>query len=172
MGIDFSGQRDRQRHSRSSVAPLAYDQYQRRQLPAEGEAQGRGVDAGGRRTGHGRGGRMIPAMPTQVPTPRLRLKRAFGWFAAGLEVATALPLLSDAAFKLYMFLCLNVDRYSARMVWEPAELAHLLHRDGESVSDSLRELCRRGISIRHPPAAGRYAKDRLSVEICKSLLAV
>lgn len=109
---------------------------------------------------------MIPAMPTQVPTPRLRLKRAFGWFAAGLEVATALPLLSDAAFKLYMFLCLNVDRYSARMVWEPAELAHLLHRDGESVSDSLQELCRRGICIRHPPAAGRFAKDRLSVEIC------
>ena len=35
-----------------------------------------------------------------IPAPRLRLKRPTGWFAAGQEVATALPLLSDAAFKL------------------------------------------------------------------------
>jgi len=49
-------------------------------------------------------------IPAQVPAPRLRLKRASGWFAAGAEVETALPLLSDAAFKLYMFLCLHVDR--------------------------------------------------------------
>jgi hypothetical protein len=105
-------------------------------------------------------------IPAQVPAPRLRLKRASGWFAAGVEVETALPLLSDAAFKLYMFLCLHVDRYSARMVWEPMELAQFLQRDGESLTHSLRELCRRGICIRHPPAAGRFAKDRISIEIC------
>jgi len=62
-------------------------------------------------------------MPAQAPAARLRLKRSSGWFAAGLEVSTALPLLSDAAFKLYMFLCLNVDRRSARMIWAPTELA-------------------------------------------------
>ena len=45
-----------------------------------------------------------------MPEPRLRLKRSTGWFAAGREIATALPMLSDAAFKLYVFLCLNVDR--------------------------------------------------------------
>ena len=54
-----------------------------------------------------------------IPAPRLRLKRSSGWFAAGQEMATALTLLSDAAFKLYVFLCLNVDRHSARMVGEP-----------------------------------------------------
>jgi hypothetical protein len=101
MGVDLSGQRDRQRDSRSSVAPLAHHQHQGRELPAEGQAQGRGVDAAGRRAGHRRRWRMIPA-------PRLRLKRPTGWFAAGQEVATALPLLSDAAFKLYVFLCLNL----------------------------------------------------------------
>jgi hypothetical protein len=105
-------------------------------------------------------------MPAQVPASRLRLKRSSGWFAAGLEVATALPLLSDAAFKLYIFLCLNVDRHSARMVWEPMELATLLHRDCPSVTDSLQELCRRGVCIRRPAAAGRFTTDRLSVEIC------
>jgi len=37
-----------------------------------------------------------------IPAARLRLKRPTGWFAAGQEVATALPMLSDAAFKLYV----------------------------------------------------------------------
>jgi hypothetical protein len=101
-----------------------------------------------------------------IPAPRLRLKRSTGWFAAGEEMATALPLLSDAAFKLYVFLCLNVNRHSARMVWEPMELANLLQRDRQSVTDALEELCRREVCIRHPDADGRIALDRLSVEIC------
>lgn len=101
-----------------------------------------------------------------IPAPRLRLKKSTGWFAAGQEVATALPLLSDAAFKLYVFLCLNVDRHSARMAWEPMKLAKLLQRDRQSVTDALEELCRRQVCIRHPDAAGRIVPDRLSVEIC------
>jgi|ERR1700688_1608250 hypothetical protein len=111
---------------------------------------------------------MMPgAIPApQIPAPRLRLKRAFGWFAAGLEVATALPMLSDAAFKLYIFLCLNVDRHSARMVWEPRELAQLLQRDCQSVTEALQELCRRGVCVRRTAAAGRFPKDRISIEIC------
>jgi hypothetical protein len=72
-----------------------------------------------------------------IPMSRLRLKRSTGWFAAGQEMATALPLLSDAAFKLYVFLCLNVNRHSARGVWEPMELANLLQRDRRSVNDAL-----------------------------------
>src|SRR5260370_16939544 len=101
-----------------------------------------------------------------MPEPRLRLKRPTGWFAAGREMATALPILSDAAFKLYVFLCLNVDRYSARMVWEPMELANLLQRDRQSVTDALEELCRCQVSIRHPDVAGRIPPDRLSLPTC------
>lgn len=101
-----------------------------------------------------------------IPAPRLRLKRSTGWFAAGQEMAAALTLLSDAAFKLYVFLCLHVDRHSARLVWEPMELANLLQRDRQSVTDALEELCRREVCIRHPDADGRIALDRLSVEIC------
>jgi hypothetical protein len=101
-----------------------------------------------------------------IPAPRLRLKRATGWFAAGQEMATALPMLSDAAFKLYVFLCLNVDRHSARMVWEAIELAKRLHCDRQRVTDSLEELCHREVCIRHPDVHGRVAPDRLSVEIC------
>ena len=96
-----------------------------------------------------------------MPASRLRLKRPTGWFAAGQEVAAALPLLSDAAFKLYVFLCLNVNRHSARKVWEPMELANLLQRDRPSMTDALEELCRREVCIRHPDAEGRIA-----IEIC------
>jgi len=84
-----------------------------------------------------------------IPLPRLRLKRSTGWFAAGQEMAAALPLLSDPAFKLYVFLCLNVDRHSAPMAWEPVELANLLQRDRQSVTDSLEELCRKKV-LRSP----------------------
>ena len=101
-----------------------------------------------------------------IPLPRLRLKRSTGWFAAGQEMAAALPLLSDAAFKLYVFLCLNVDRHSARMAWEPMELANLLQRDRQSVTAALEELCRKKVCVRHPDADGRLAPDRLCVEIC------
>jgi hypothetical protein len=101
-----------------------------------------------------------------IPLPRLRLKKSTGWFAAGQEMATALPLLSDAAFKLYVFLCLNVDRHSARMVWEPIGLANLLQRDRKSVTDALEELCWKKVCVRHPDADGRLAPDRLCVEVC------
>src|ERR1017187_2396924 len=101
-----------------------------------------------------------------IPAPRLRLKRSTGWFAAGQEMATALTLLSEAAFKLYVFLCLHVDRHSARLLWEPMELANRLQRDRPRVTDALEELGRREVCIRHPDADGRVALDRLSVEIC------
>jgi len=41
---------------------------------------------------------------------RLQLKQPTGWFAAGREVACALQLLSDAAFKLFVWLCLQAER--------------------------------------------------------------
>jgi hypothetical protein len=96
-----------------------------------------------------------------IPAPRLRLKRPAGWFAAGQEMAAALPLLSDAAFRLYVFLCLRVNRHSARMIWEPMEVANLLQRDRESVTEALEELCRREVCLRYP-----LALDRFCVEIC------
>jgi hypothetical protein len=95
-----------------------------------------------------------------IPVPRLRLKRSTGWFAAGHEMATALPMLSDAAFKLYVYLCLNVKRHNATMAWEPVELAERLQRDSRNVSNSLEELCRREVCIHH------HAADRPWVEIC------
>jgi hypothetical protein len=101
-----------------------------------------------------------------IPMRRLRLKRSTGWFAAGEEMAAALTMLSDAAFKLYVWLCLNVDRHSGRMVWEAIELAHQLQCDRQSVILALEELCRRHVCMQLPTADGTIAKDRLSIEIC------
>ena len=106
-----------------------------------------------------------------IPISGLRLKRPTGWFAAGQEVATALPMLSDAAFKLYVFLCLNVDRHTARMVWEAIDLADLLHHDRQSVTDSLEELCRREVCIRHPDARPGCSRSALGRDL-RPLLAL
>ncbi len=90
---------------------------------------------------------------------RLRLKHSTGWFAAGREVAAALELLSDAAFKLYLYLCLNADRHTGQMVCQSAELARVLHRGPEKVIASLEELRRRQV------CTVEDGSDRLMVEI-------
>ena len=90
----------------------------------------------------------------------LRLKKSSGWFAAGQEVATALELLSDAAFKLYMYVCLRAERRSARIVCQPSEWAIALQCEPHRIADSLEELCHRQVCRQVPVAAG------LVVEIC------
>ena len=47
--------------------------------------------------------------------PAGKLKHPSGWFAAGREVSRALGLLSDGAFRLYIYLCLNADRRTGQM---------------------------------------------------------
>jgi hypothetical protein len=44
-----------------------------------------------------------------MTSARMRLKSAAGWFAAGREVAEAMGLLSDTAFKLFIWLaCMRI----------------------------------------------------------------
>jgi hypothetical protein len=73
--------------------------------------------------------------------PRLRLKKATGWFAAGREVRTALSVLSAEAFRLYLYLCLNAERSTGRMAWQPEEIADVFRCAREVVSAALEELC-------------------------------
>ena len=64
---------------------------------------------------------------------RLILKQPTGWFAAGREVAQALEMLSDGAFKLYMHLCLEADRHTGRVGIKPAELMRILRKDAAAI---------------------------------------
>ena len=72
--------------------------------------------------------------------PRLVLKQPTGWFAAGREVAQAVTLLSDGAFKLYLHLCLQADRHTAQMVLNTAEWMKVLGKDPAWIEACLSEL--------------------------------
>ncbi|HUO28558.1 MAG TPA: hypothetical protein VMU80_05040 [Bryobacteraceae bacterium] len=80
--------------------------------------------------------------------PRLRLKHAAGWFAAGREVAEAMGLLSDAAFKVFFWLCLHAERGSGRLLVEPKTIARSVGKTEAEIVAILGdlfqgEICRR-----------------------------
>lgn len=70
----------------------------------------------------------------------LRLKNPTGWFAAGKEVAQALTVLSDSAFKLFMWICLNADRGLGAIRMEPSEIARILGKTEVEIQANLRDL--------------------------------
>ena len=71
---------------------------------------------------------------------RLILKEPAGWFAAGREFAQALTLLSDGAFKLYVYACLRANRHTGRMGATLNELARALEKAPEVIATDLAEL--------------------------------
>ena len=77
--------------------------------------------------------------------PPPRLKHPTGWFAAGSEVARAMALLSDGAFKLYVHLCLNANRRTGRLSAEHGGLAKACRKSRRSVVTYLEELKRNGV---------------------------
>jgi hypothetical protein len=77
--------------------------------------------------------------------PRFHLKQASGWFAAGREIAWAATLLSDAGFKLFVWLCLHADRSRGSISATVSELAHALGRTGAEISQALEELVHKGV---------------------------
>ena len=76
---------------------------------------------------------------------RLRLKRKSGWFAAGQEVDCALQLLSDGAFKLFIWVCLHAERSRGAVSVTPAELSRTLGKTEHDICLALEELERRGV---------------------------
>jgi len=76
---------------------------------------------------------------------RLILKQPKGWFAAGREFAQALVLLSDGAFRLYVYTCLTAHRYTGRLSIKHGDLAQALAKDPETVFGLLQELQDRGV---------------------------
>jgi hypothetical protein len=86
------------------------------------------------------------------PAP-LRLKHASGWFAAGREVAEALTLLSDAAFKLFLWLCLHADRSRGALRLDLREIAPLLDKTETEIAALMEDLFLQGICR---PAGGGF----------------
>jgi hypothetical protein len=80
-----------------------------------------------------------------MSAPQLVLKQKTGWFAAGREIQNAMRLLSDSAFKLYVWLCLNADRRTGTIRVESASLSALLDVETRWITAGLAELRQRGV---------------------------
>jgi hypothetical protein len=70
----------------------------------------------------------------------LVLKNLRGWFAAGAEVQKAMTLLSDGAFKLFMYLCLNARRDTATLEGSLTQLAKNVKKGQHTLRLYLREM--------------------------------
>jgi hypothetical protein len=71
---------------------------------------------------------------------RLTLKHPTGFFAAGCEMRDALTLLSDGAFKIYVYVCLHADRRTAQLRFRMAELSQATGHSTRSLTTYLEEL--------------------------------
>jgi hypothetical protein len=78
---------------------------------------------------------------------RFQLKQPTGWFAAGREVACALQLLSDATFKVFLWLCLHAERSRGAVTATPAEIAQALGKAENQIRVCLQELHRQGVCV-------------------------
>jgi hypothetical protein len=80
----------------------------------------------------------------------MRLKSATGWFAAGREVAEAMGLLSDTAFKLFIWLCLHADRSRGTIAAGPKAIAGALGKTEGEITQNLDDLFQLEICRRRP----------------------
>ena len=75
----------------------------------------------------------------------LTLKKPRGWFAAGAEIEKAMTILSDGAFKLFVYLCLNARRDTATLEISQTELARNLKKGQQTLRCYFREMQTAGI---------------------------
>jgi hypothetical protein len=80
-----------------------------------------------------------------MSTPRLILKQPTGWFAAGREFAQALTLLSDGAFKLYVYACLRAGRHTGCLRATVEELAKAVRQTPSVTAMNVDELERQSV---------------------------
>jgi hypothetical protein len=85
---------------------------------------------------------------------RLILKRPSGWFAADQSFVEALELLSEGAFKLYVYACLQADRHTGRIVLEHARITRVLRQCPDRIVRHLNELTQCGVFHVNPGIPG------------------
>jgi hypothetical protein len=75
----------------------------------------------------------------------MKLKNARNWFAAGVKVQQALETLSDGAFKVFMYICLNAERDTGILHTTQVELARNLKKSHGTIRKYLGEMEQSGI---------------------------
>jgi hypothetical protein len=81
------------------------------------------------------------------PNERLRLKEDTGWFAAGNAFRKALAILSDGAFRLFAYLCLEADRRTGCCQATHKELATALAKSKRAIGTYVGELEAQGVCL-------------------------
>ncbi len=71
--------------------------------------------------------------------------KSSGWFAAGAEVQRAATLLTDGAFKLFVWLCLHAARDRGSLQVSGGDLATAIHKTEDDIRTCLRELVQSGV---------------------------
>ena len=94
---------------------------------------------------------------------KVRLKRdSRGWFAAGVGLEQALGELSDAAFKVFVHVCLRAGRADGCLEFERDGLARELGKSRSTLGRCLRELEAKQI-CELEAAANQHRRSRLRV---------
>lgn len=83
--------------------------------------------------------------PKNMTRTGLALKEASGWFAAGESFRCALTALSDGAFKLFAYVCLQADRRTGRLLITQTELAQALGKSRRIIGAYVAELQAQGV---------------------------
>lgn len=89
----------------------------------------------------------------------MKLKQTTGWFAATHQMRQALGLLSDGAFKLFVYLSLSADRCTGRLQVAQTTLARALGKSRTSISAYLEELSGQGFCLLKPAANQHQAGE-------------
>ena len=85
------------------------------------------------------------------------------WFAAGREVQRAMLSLSDGAFRVYVYICLNASRKTGRISLSYSALAQTLGRSRRSIASHMDELRKLGICHIDPAVNQHHCTE---IEIC------
>ena len=70
----------------------------------------------------------------------MKIKEPSQWFAAKACMLQAAYVLSDGAFKLFVYICLTADRETGRLRVAQGDLARALGKSRGSISSYLDEL--------------------------------
>ena len=81
---------------------------------------------------------------------RLSLKQTTGWFPAGDAFRKAMAILSDGAFRLFAYLCLEADRRTGRFQATHRELALAMGKSKRAMGAYIAELEAREICSVNP----------------------
>lgn len=92
-----------------------------------------------------------------------QLKHPNGFFAAGAEMLDALRLLSDGAFKLFVYCSLQASRRTGRLEIRHRELAQAIGKSRRSIITYLEELTTQGVCRIHP-AANQHQPGVLEID--------